>query len=86
MLITPEQVAPNEPFKPFVVWEEVPCPLCAGRNATPVIEAFKSRGILVGRKFPSMEQWLRVTIGTREETVAFLAALREIVPARTAAA
>ena len=57
-----------------------------GRDATPVIEAFKSRGILVGRKFPSMEQWLRVTIGTREETEAFLAALREIVPARTAAA
>ena len=57
-----------------------------GGDAAPVIEAFEHRGILVGRKFPSMGEWLRVTIGTREETTAFLAALREIVPARTAAA
>jgi histidinol-phosphate aminotransferase len=57
-----------------------------GRDAKPVIEAFERRGILVGRQFPSMGQWLRVTIGTDEETRAFLVALREIVPVRTAAA
>jgi SAM-dependent methyltransferase len=39
MLITPAKAAPEEPFKPFVVWEDVPCPLCVGRNSTPVIEA-----------------------------------------------
>jgi histidinol-phosphate aminotransferase len=56
-----------------------------GRDVTPVIEAFKAKGILVGRRFPTMESWLRISIGTREETAAFVEALRAIVPVRRAA-
>jgi histidinol-phosphate aminotransferase len=44
----------------------------------PIIAEFRKRGILVGRKFPSMATWLRVTIGTQEETAAFMKAFREI--------
>jgi len=53
-----------------------------GRDVKPVIQAFRERNIMVGRRFPSMENWLRITIGTPEEMDAFVAALREIVPAR----
>jgi len=56
-----------------------------GGDVAPVGESFRKRDIQVGRKFASMPNWLRVSIGTREQMVAFLAALREIVPARAAA-
>ena len=56
-----------------------------GRDVAPVIEAFRARGILVGRKFPSMPTWLRISIGTPDETAAFAAGLREIVPTAKAA-
>ncbi len=56
-----------------------------GRDVAPVILAFREKRIQVGRKFPSLSNWLRVSIGTREETAAFLSALRDIVPARAAA-
>ena len=56
-----------------------------GGDVTPVAEAFRSRGIQVGRKFASMPNWLRVSIGTREQMAAFLAALRELAPAKAAA-
>jgi histidinol-phosphate aminotransferase len=52
-----------------------------GTNVQPIIEQFRTRNILVGRLFPSMSNFLRVTIGTQPETEAFLAALREIAPA-----
>jgi histidinol-phosphate aminotransferase len=51
----------------------------AGRDVAPLIEAFRARGILVGRKFPSLPDWLRISIGTREETAAFLDGLRALV-------
>ena len=54
------------------------------RDVTPVDEAFRKRGILVGRKFPPMDKWLRVSIGKPEEMKAFVAALRENVPAPSA--
>jgi histidinol-phosphate aminotransferase len=57
-----------------------------GGDVTPVIQAFRARKILVGRKFPSMPTWLRVSIGKREEMEAFLTALREIAPAKPRAA
>jgi histidinol-phosphate aminotransferase len=57
----------------------------AGRDVAPLIKAFAARGILVGRRFPSMPTWLRVSVGTPEEMSAFVAALREIVPIRAAA-
>ena len=57
-----------------------------GGDVTPVIQAFRAQKILVGRKFPSLPNWLRVTVGKRDEVAAFLAALPGIVryPARAA--
>jgi histidinol-phosphate aminotransferase len=52
-----------------------------GTDVGPVIAAFKERRILVGRRFPSLPNWLRVSIGTRPEMEAFLAALGQVVPA-----
>ena len=52
-----------------------------GGDVAPVIEAFRKRGLLVGRRFPSLSGWLRVSIGTDEEMKAFLRGLRAIVPA-----
>jgi histidinol-phosphate aminotransferase len=49
-----------------------------GRDVAPVVEAFRRRDILVGRRFPSMPTWLRVTIGTPAEMRAFVDALRSI--------
>ena len=57
-----------------------------GKDVEPVIRAFRARKILVGRKFPSLSNWQRVSIGKREEMAAFLAAFKEIVRANTAAA
>lgn len=57
-----------------------------GTDVKPLIAAFESRGIRVGRRFAALPTWLRVTIGTREETQAFLAAFRASAPARSAAA
>jgi histidinol-phosphate aminotransferase len=52
-----------------------------GNDVAPVIEAFHQHKIIVGRKFPSMGTWLRVSVGKPEEMQKFLAAFREIVPA-----
>lgn len=52
-----------------------------GGDVAPVIKAFHDRKIIVGRKFPSMGNWLRVSVGKPEEMQKFLAAFREIVPA-----
>lgn len=57
-----------------------------GGDVTSVIEAFRERKILVGRKFPSMGTWLRVSVGKPEEMQKFLAGFREIVPVRKAVA
>lgn len=57
-----------------------------GGDVGPVVEGFREQGIRVGRRFPAMPNWLRVSIGTPEEMTAFLATLRELVPAPAAAA
>jgi histidinol-phosphate aminotransferase len=57
-----------------------------GGDVAPVIAAFRKRNILVGRKFPSLPNWLRITIGKPDEMRAFTTALAEIVPAKAAAA
>ena len=57
-----------------------------GGDVAPFIQAFRARKILVGRKFPSLPNWLRVTVGKRDEVEAFLAALPEVVPAPVRAA
>jgi histidinol-phosphate/aromatic aminotransferase/cobyric acid decarboxylase-like protein len=53
-----------------------------GGDVTPVIQRFRAKGLLVGRKFPSLSNWLRVTVGMPEEVRAFAAALQEIVPSK----
>jgi histidinol-phosphate aminotransferase len=57
-----------------------------GGDVTPIIRSFGQRNILVGRKFPSMGNYLRVSMGTPEEMEKFVAALRQIVPASGAKA
>ncbi len=56
-----------------------------GGDVAPVIAAFRKRNLLVGRKFPSLPNWLRITVGKPEEMRAFAAALAEIVPGKAAA-
>jgi histidinol-phosphate/aromatic aminotransferase/cobyric acid decarboxylase-like protein len=51
-------------------------------DVQPIIDQFAGRNILVGRRFPSMNNFLRITIGTQQETETFVTALREIAPAR----
>jgi histidinol-phosphate aminotransferase len=55
-----------------------------GGDVAPLIPAFRDKKILVGRKFPSLPNWLRVSIGKPEEMQAFAAALQTIVPAKAA--
>jgi histidinol-phosphate aminotransferase len=57
-----------------------------GSDVTPLIHAFAAKNILVGRKFATMDNWLRVSMGTPEEMQKFTAALRQIVPAGAAKA
>jgi len=57
-----------------------------GTDVKPVIAAFREKGIEVGRKFPSMGNYLRVTVGTREEMEAFWGAFNEIAASQAKAA
>jgi Histidinol-phosphate/aromatic aminotransferase and cobyric acid decarboxylase len=57
-----------------------------GGDVAPVIAEFRKRKILVGRRFPSLPNWLRISLGAPQEMEAFVAALREIVPAKSQAA
>ncbi len=51
-----------------------------GRDVQSLIDAFKARKILVGRRFAAMPDWLRVSVGRPEEMTAFLEALRQLAP------
>jgi histidinol-phosphate aminotransferase len=57
-----------------------------GSDIGPLVAAFKARGMLVGRRFPSMPTWLRISIGTQEQIGTFVTLLRELAPAKRAAA
>jgi histidinol-phosphate aminotransferase len=72
--------------RPFIPSQANFVMLDMGTDVKPIIEQFRARNILVGRPFPSMPNFLRVTIGTQPETEAFVAALREISPANAARA
>jgi histidinol-phosphate aminotransferase len=50
-----------------------------GGDVAPVIEAFRQRRILVGRRFATMPGWLRVSVGTPSEMRAFMEAFRTIM-------
>ena len=54
-----------------------------GQDIRPIIDQFLARKILVGRQFPAMPTFLRVSIGTQDEMESFMAALREIAPAHS---
>jgi len=51
----------------------------------PVIDEFQGRGVLVGRPFPPMLEYLRVSVGTADEMRRFLTAFKEIVARKTSA-
>ena len=57
-----------------------------GRPVSEVQSEFRSRGVLVGRPFPPMLDYLRVSIGTPEEMTRFMTAWKDIFPARAAGA
>ncbi len=48
------------------------------RPVSPVIDAFKKRGVLVGRPFPPMTEHLRVSVGNADEMDRFTKAFKEI--------
>jgi histidinol-phosphate aminotransferase len=50
-----------------------------GRDVGPVIEALKQRNVHVGRRFPTLPSFLRVTIGTPAQMESFLAGLRGVM-------
>jgi histidinol-phosphate aminotransferase len=49
------------------------------RPAPPVIQAMRRQGIAVGRPFPAVPNFLRVTVGTADQMRAFAAALRTVM-------
>jgi histidinol-phosphate aminotransferase len=48
------------------------------REVRPLLASMRRAGVEVGRFFPSLPNHMRVTVGTREEMQAFLAALRQV--------
>ena len=48
------------------------------RPVVPFIQALKQRKVQVGRLFPALPNYMRVTIGKRAEMEAFLSAFREV--------
>jgi len=55
-----------------------------GGNVEPLIHKFEEKRILVGRKFPSMGNWLRISVGTPKEMQTFVETLRALAPAQSA--
>ena len=50
------------------------------KTVQPTIQAFRDKGILVGRPFPPMLNHLRVSVGRDEDMAKFLVAFKEIFP------
>jgi len=53
-----------------------------GDTIQPTIEKFKAKKVLVGRPFPPMTDFMRVSVGTPEEMARFTTAFKEIFPAK----
>jgi len=53
------------------------------RNVGPVIQAFRQKGILVGRPFPPMTEHLRVTVGSADDMDKFMKGFKEIVAVKS---
>jgi histidinol-phosphate aminotransferase len=50
-----------------------------GKPARPISSGLRGRNIEVGRIFPALPNFLRVTIGTRPQMESFVAAFREVI-------
>ena len=50
------------------------------KDVASVGEEFLKKGFVVGRKFPPMNEWLRVSVGTDEEMNGFMKAFKELFP------
>jgi histidinol-phosphate aminotransferase len=50
------------------------------KDVTPVGEEFLKKGVVVGRKFSPMNEWMRVSVGTEEEMNTFMKAFKELFP------
>jgi histidinol-phosphate aminotransferase len=50
----------------------------AKRPVVPLIKALKEHNVQVGRLFPALPNYMRVTIGKRSEMEAFLSAFRQV--------
>ncbi|MFV1986879.1 MAG: histidinol-phosphate transaminase [Gemmatimonadota bacterium] len=55
-----------------------------GRPVREIQPAFRERGVLVGRPFPPMNDFLRVSIGTEDEMKRFMTAWKDIFPVNAA--
>ena len=51
------------------------------REVRPVLDAFRGRGVEVGRLFPALPNFMRVTVGTGSEMKQFMSAFRELMTA-----
>jgi histidinol-phosphate aminotransferase len=51
------------------------------RDVRPVIKSLRDRKVEVGRLFPQMPNFMRVTIGTKPQMESFLSAFREVMKA-----
>jgi histidinol-phosphate/aromatic aminotransferase/cobyric acid decarboxylase-like protein len=49
------------------------------REVRPTIATLRNRSVEVGRPFPALPNFLRVTIGTSPEMKLFLAAFKEVM-------
>jgi histidinol-phosphate aminotransferase len=49
------------------------------RPVVPLIQGFKQRGVEVGRLFPAMPKYIRVTIGKKSEMESFLVAFKQVM-------
>ena len=49
------------------------------KDVTPLGAEFQKQGFLVGRKFPPMNEWLRVSVGTEDEMNRFMKAFKEVL-------
>jgi len=50
------------------------------KDVTPVAEEFLKKGVVVGRKFSPMNEFMRVSVGTEEEMNVFMKAFKELFP------
>jgi histidinol-phosphate aminotransferase len=55
------------------------------KDVTVAGQEFLKRGIIIGRKFPPMNEWLRVSVGTDDEMKTFMKVFKELFPTQAPA-